>query len=339
MSRAFIVCIDGTWNSSAEESRFKSYPTNVERISRLLVNDGATQRVFYRPGVGTQGYIDRLIGGVWGSGTTRLICDGYRFICEHYQPGDRLSLFGFSRGAFQVRAIVGIIARIGVLRFGQLEYVPKAVSLARSPLWMDRAVVDAFSAAHCDKVPITFVGVWDTVIRYGPVLAPVRKTLELAQRMRFGLVDNTIPFWVGHFCHALALDERRAAFWPWRARKDRSSQQQVEELWFAGTHSDVGGGYADTGLSEIALQWMIERAQYAGLLFHKQTSVRENCDLAGVNPSRIGIWRFLRSQRRLVEESDHFHASVERRMRAGLYQPAARLPDSVLRRMTVNEPP
>jgi uncharacterized protein (DUF2235 family) len=340
MRRILIVCIDGTWNSSAEESRFKSYPTNVERISKLLINDGKTQRVVYRPGVGTRGYIDRLIGGVWGSGTTRLICDGYRFLCEHYQPDDELALFGFSRGAFAVRAIVGIIARIGVVRFDQLEYVPKAVYLARRPLWMGRA--DTFSAAHCYKeVVIAFVGVWDTVIRYGPVLAPVRKALELAQRMHFGLFDQKIPYRVRHFCHALALDERRGAFWPWRAINcgEVGAQQQVEELWFAGRHSDVGGGNADTGLSEIALQWMIERAQDFGLVFHKAPFVSENCDLAVVNPSQIGIWRLLRSRRRLVEDSDRLHASVIRRMRAGLYQPAARLPKSVLDSITADEQP
>jgi uncharacterized protein (DUF2235 family) len=335
MPRNLIVCIDGTWNSSAEESRFRSYPTNVERISKLLVNDGERQRVVYRPGVGTRGHIDRLIGGVWGAGTRRLICDGYRFLCEHYELGDRLALFGFSRGAFQVRAILGIIARIGVLRFDQLEYVPKAVSLAQRPLWMSRGSISAFSAAHCHRVDqITFVGVWDTVIRYGPFLRPVRKTLELARRTQFGLIDNRIPDRVLHLCHALALDECRGAFRPWRAI---GAKQQVEELWFAGTHSDVGGGYADTGLSEFPLQWMIERAQYCGLVFQRTPSVSENCDLAVVNPSRVGIWRFLRTQRRLVEDSDNLHASVKRRMRAGLYQPVARLPKSILDSITVDE--
>jgi uncharacterized protein (DUF2235 family) len=327
MSRLLIVCIDGTWNSSAEESRFKSYPTNVERISKLLISDGKKQLVIYRPGVGTRGYVDRVIGGVWGAGSTQLICDGYRFMCEHYEPGDRVALFGFSRGAFIVRSIVETIARVGILRHSELHYVGEAVLRARrirNPFSTRLARNQAFSEQHCVRPDqVTFVGVWDTVIRYGPILPPVRLILEWVRRIHFGLLDQRVPRLVRHFCHALALDESRAAFWPWRDAFEEYwlDEDLVEEMWFAGTHSDVGGGYSDSGLSAFPLQWMIERAKWVGLVFH---------DNEIPFPSRAGLWRFLRSRRRILEDSDRIHDSVERRMRNSSYRPVAKLPKSIL---------
>jgi uncharacterized protein (DUF2235 family) len=106
MPRNLVVCIDGTWNSNAEKSQFFSHPTNVERISKVLIDDGRKQRVIYRPGVGTQGIVDRVIGGVWGAGSTERICDGYRFLCESYEPGDRIALFGLDLTRFRGPVVV-----------------------------------------------------------------------------------------------------------------------------------------------------------------------------------------------------------------------------------------
>jgi uncharacterized protein (DUF2235 family) len=108
MSRCLIVCIDGTWSSSAEKSRYFFYPTSVERISQLLVNDSKRQQIDYLPGVGTGGLVDRVIGGIWGAGSNERIRSGYRFLCENYREGVRLAFFGFNRGAFTVRAIIGL---------------------------------------------------------------------------------------------------------------------------------------------------------------------------------------------------------------------------------------
>lgn len=335
MPRRLIVCIDGTWNSSAEKSRQFSYPTNVWRISQLLLNDGQTQRVIYVPGVGTQGFADRVIGGVWGEGTTQRICDGYRFLCEGYEAGDQISLFGFSRGAFAARSIIGLLINLGVLRSDQLHYVREALALYRRDHRREEA--QAFAETHCHEVKpeITFVGVWDTVVRFGPLLAPLQDLLVSVLKERFGLYDHQIPHTVKHFCHALALDERRAAFWPWRAERLKGSpRDQVEETWFAGVHSDVGGGYPDTRLADFPLRWICERAAAAGLVFHHMPTVSDDSYLARPHRSRRGLWRVLPSRRRIVQESDCLHDSVERKMRSTSYRPAARLPKQLLTRLT-----
>ncbi len=310
MPRVLVVCIDGTWNTGEETSRFKSVPSNVERITKHLVNDGKSQLVIYRPGVGTQGYLDRIRGGVWGAGATAQIYDGYRFLANSYQPGDRLALFGFSRGAFAVRSILTVLARVGLLRPDSLDQIPEAIRLARRPpRWggMYESFHD-FSEAHCRKesewLVIEFVGVWDTVIRYGPVLRPVNAAFELIRRQHFGLFDHRIPKNVRSMCHAIALDESRAAFIPWRFE---ASREGLEEVWFAGSHSDVGGGYEKAGLSQISLSWIAERAAQTGVLFDTMPAVEEDSYLAEINPSQSGYWRVLPSLARTVQEADRLH--------------------------------
>src|ERR1700716_1063543 len=106
MSRYLILCIDGTWNAAREGEPSDTQRTNVARIYDLLSNDGERQSVKYIPGIGTRGLLDRISGGVWGGGITNRKQVGYDFLCRNYRPGDRIGLFGFSRGAFAVRAIV-----------------------------------------------------------------------------------------------------------------------------------------------------------------------------------------------------------------------------------------
>lgn len=337
MARCLIVCIDGTWNSSAEKPNPFSQPTNVARISELLINDGKRQLVIYRPGVGTSGFVDQFIGGVWGAGSTERICDGYRFLCKNYKPGDRLAFFGFSRGAFAVRSIIGVLTKVGVLRSDQLHLVRKAVSLYREPYWNNHLKLHSFAKRYCHEwnPTIMFVGLWDTVIRYGPVLAPFRGILKFALKRPFGLFDQTIPAKVRHFCHALALDECRSAFWPWRVSNEKLAPEQVlEEMWFAGSHTDVGGGYSDSRSAEFPLRWIAEHAANAGLEFHQRPIVSKDSHLAPLNPSRVSFWRILPSRRRIVQGSDRLHNSVKLRAQTASYRPIARLPKSILCHLT-----
>jgi len=339
MTRRLVVCIDGTWNSSAEKSYFFAHPTNVHRISELLLDDGKSQRVIYVPGVGTRGLADRVMGGVWGTGCIERVCSGYSFLCKGYEEGDQIALFGFSRGAFAARSIVGVIQNLGVLHSDQLHNVVKAVSLYRRAL-MGRSRYEKISAfketrCHEEKPVIAFVGVWDTVIRYGPLLTPLGLLLEKTLQQHLGLFDHRIPLNVRHFCHALALDEHRSAFWPWRAEKQNTAPpDQVEEMWFSGSHSDIGGGYVDSRLAEFPLRWMCERAAAAGLKFNHMPSVGASSHLAPLNPSRIGIWRTLPSRRRTVEDCDCLHDSAKRRIQSSSYRPKARLSAEMLSRLT-----
>jgi uncharacterized protein (DUF2235 family) len=349
MYRLLIVCIDGTWNSNEERYRTFSKPTNVQRISRLLEDndDGyvgrkgfVPQRVLYRPGVGTQGFVDRVVGGVWGTGSIFRVCDGYRFLCENYMPGDEIAFFGFSRGAFAVRSIIGVLTNLGVLRADRAHFAPEAVSLTYRERSENHSAdwkrLFAFAKEHChaETPNVRFVGLWDTVIRYGPLMPPFKWLLRSATKRHFGLFDHQAPPCVKKVCHALALDERRAAFWPWRFEKRLFEKdldvwyQTIEEVWFAGAHSDVGGGYEDSRAAEIPLTWMIERAERRGLRFRlpPPPAFNHDCSAPLHDESQFWPWRFLPSRQRLVLASDQIHESVRARTSLLGYQPAAKMP-------------
>lgn len=330
--RQLVVCIDGTWNSPAEETRFFSAPTNVRRISELLINDDA-QRVFYLRGVGTDSFTDRIIGGGWGSGTERRIRDGYRTLCEHWRPRDKIALVGFSRGAFAARWITGVMANVGILRPGALDLVEQAISIGTRPAFArNEKEIREFVDKHCypdqGRPLVDFVGVFDTVVRYGPFLAPLRMIAQGVTRRHIGLRDHIAPRIVSRIAHALALDECRVAFPPWRFGPERPNGpgQIIEEVWFAGSHSDVGGGYVDSESSEIPLRWMAERADEAGLRFKEMPRVGENSYRAPLHPSRTGFWRLFPPLKRVIHESDCIHPSAKMRMKAIGYQPIAQLP-------------
>ncbi|MBR0734146.1 DUF2235 domain-containing protein [Bradyrhizobium japonicum] len=326
MARRLILCIDGTWNSRAEETRFFVHPTNVQRISELLVNDGKQQLVFYLRGVGTDSLVDRFVGGVWGAGIHGRVRDGYRILCENYREGDQIALIGFSRGAFAVRQITGVMALIGLLKADRLNLFDRAFSLGmrRFARSIDNEE-SLFVSTNCHRpVPIRFLGVFDTVIRYGPFLALPRMILERAMGRHIGFHDHVAPWFVVQIAHALALDECRINFEPWRYLQSEDWRQRVEERWFAGHHSDVGGGCADSRAAEISLRWMAECAQEAGLMFTEMPHVGDRSHCAPLNPSRIGAWRLMPFRRRVVEISDSIHPSVELRTNATGYRPFAR---------------
>lgn len=325
MRRNLIVCIDGTWNTKKEESESFSHSTNVARVSELLINDDERQLVFYLPGVGTHGFIDHMIGGIYGSGVSARIKDAYLFLCKNYQEGDRIALFGFSRGAFAVRSVVGVIAIAGLLHTNHLDQLDRAVAVYRNPLkrWAKDYV--SFREVYSRYATIDFIGVWDTVARYGPLLAPIRRILEPLMKRRFGLFDHNVSECVHYAYHALALDEVRGAFRPHRWSVDLSPfGQVVEEIWFSGSHSDVGGGNRNALAAEPSLEWMVMRAAQAGLLFHSIPKAPEESHLVPLDDSRSGLWKFLPFARRIVEEGDVLHESVFRRMEASSYSPKAR---------------
>jgi uncharacterized protein (DUF2235 family) len=224
------------------------------------------------------------------------------------------------------------MARVGVLRADQLDYVEQAVSLWQRPFYGflqndKKEMFESFTRDHCyhpGKVGVEFIGVFDTVLRYGPLLAPLRLLLRAAVKRHFGLIDHRAPLFVKSIAHALALDECRAAFALWRY--ESHVYQHIEEVWFAGSHSDVGGGNADSRSAELSLQWMAERAANAGLVFDKFPSAGRCSHCAPLHPSRVGHWRFLPCQRRVVQASDRIHRSVSMRALATGYRPMAILP-------------
>jgi uncharacterized protein (DUF2235 family) len=243
----------------------------------------------YINGVGNSAFkLNRAMGGALGFGLIERIARGYTFISRNYQPGDSIYIVGFSRGAYTARALAGLIAAKGVLatKFQQgdaasYDMAQRAWYSYRSGITYDKYthrlqnLLTAFTSLKnyilsatiqegdfIKGVPVKVVGVWDTVgslgipdFEFGDKRAEVKDAfsfadLDLSPKVQFGL-------------HAIALDEARMLFTPtlWNARSG------IQQAIFPGAHSDVGGGYAEHGLSDGALQWMIQQLQHYGALF------------------------------------------------------------------------
>lgn len=262
MPKRLIICSDGTWNKP------EGGPvTNVVKLARSIRPvdpEGTMQVVFYDWGVGTGGGGDKILGGAFGKGIDRNIQDAYRFLVHNYAAGDDFFFFGFSRGAYTVRSLVGLIRNCGLLKKIHSHRIPDAYALYRSPDRPDSPKARRFRERCSRQVKVSFLGVWDTV---GALGIPLRLFGRRNQE-KYGFHDTKISSIVLNAYHALAIDEKRKPFRPtiWKTKKGRKNSAQV---WFAGVHSDVGGGYADAGLSDKALLWMAEKAERCGLALNR----------------------------------------------------------------------
>lgn len=267
MPKSIVVCCDGTWNTPDQHS-----PTNVTKIALAVAptdDDRREQRMFYHRGVGTSRW-ERIRGGMFGVGLSRDVRDCYRFLVQNYEPGDRLFFFGFSRGAFTARSTAGFVRNCGILRRSEAGRVDEAYALYRSraDATHPRGVgATLFRQSFSHETRIHFIGVWDTVGALGVPLNGFR-LINLFNR-RFQFHDTNLSTTVDAAYQALAIDERRGPFRPtlWTPQADAPKKQAVEQVWFSGVHCDVGGGNPNHGLSDIALLWMVHRAQRRGLRF------------------------------------------------------------------------
>ena len=257
MPKNIVICCDGTNN------QLETPPTNVLRLYGALPYAPGFQPAYYDPGVGTVAWprgmgpvrkrLSLTFGSAFGWGFTRNLEEAYRFLMLNYQREDCIFLFGFSRGAFTVRALAGMLRMFGLLRPDQenlLPYVSRAYKAANFD------VAKRVLRVSQRNVYVDFLGLWDTVSSLG--FSYRRKALPYTANNRKVHVIR----------QALAIDERRAYFRQNRWGRKYEKQQDVKEVWFAGVHSDVGGGYPeeDNTLSMIPLQWMIEEARREGLL-------------------------------------------------------------------------
>ena len=329
--KRLIICCDGTWNWPNQ----KGNPTNVVKMVRAirLADDfGVPQIVFYDTGVGTGNLLDRIAGGLFGVGLADNVKQAYGFVVDNYQPGDELFLFGFSRGAHTVRSLGGLIGLIGLIPKQHMDEFPQAWAYYRTPPQartetQRREFLARFPEdAQPRKTRIDFIGVWDTVGTMGIPMGPLRMIGQ--RRYRFhntNLGDN-----VARAFQALALDEHRRAFAPaiWKREaglKERLKgygieQQILEQTWFVGAHSNVGGGYPDTGLSDQAFGWMARRAMRYGLALDKKyvEQTQENSCYFLVN-SRTAKWRLSPAKLRTVcqtDESERIHYTAVDRLNA-----------------------
>lgn len=259
--RHLVVCCDGTWNTPDQQQRGLPAPTNVARIHHAVANRD-DQLQYYHPGVGTgPGLLEHLQGGLVGKGLSENIKSAYGWLARTYEPGDAIHLFGFSRGAFTVRSLGGMIARCGLpaeLRTAD----PTRFWAAVDELFEHR--YRARTGTPAEPVRIEFLGVWDTVGSLGipDWLGPLKLFGDrVAPLPHFH--DTKLGGHVKHARQALALDEMRGPFAPtlWSNVDQVPPGHTVEQVWFPGDHSDVGGGHDRTGLSDGALRWMIDEAR------------------------------------------------------------------------------
>jgi uncharacterized protein (DUF2235 family) len=303
-ARNLIVCCDGTgnvWKPGPGKTNVVKLVECLVRDPRrqLYYYDpgvGTPDGYVTEAGQGWRAIMQRVGGLIWGDGVWANVAGAYSFIVHNYRPGDRIFFFGFSRGAFTARAAASLVDMFGVLRVEHENLVPTLLRVYRSkpksradaraessvqarlraasaldaggkpveppPAGATRRDVGdslrrAFS--HDERTPIHFVGVWDTVESVG------LNQLALGSRITS---EPTVKPGYRHVRHALALDELR---WPYEPRlyidpQFKGSERTFKQVWFAGAHSDVGGGYARPGVANAPLHWMLREASLHGLL-------------------------------------------------------------------------
>ncbi|MFC1518267.1 DUF2235 domain-containing protein [Pseudomonadota bacterium] len=327
MKKRIVICADGTWNRPEKDLK-KDFPTNVLRIARgikPIADDGVAQQVFYDWGVGS--YYDSVSGGITGSGVQKNIMDCYRYIVQNYHEGDEIYLFGFSRGAYTVRSLCGLINNCGILKRPDANQIQAAFEHYKSkskPYKPDGAKSIAFREQYSyPSRQVKFVGVWDTV---GAMGIPFSFLGLFEDKDEF--YDTKLGRNVSVARHALAIDEVRDDFRPtiWQPR----SNMNIQQVWFAGVHSNIGGSYKpdddQSCLSDIALKWMMQQASEFDLAFetHLHDSLRPN-PMATKHKSKKHVYRIRGEYHRPLtycEKPIWIHQSVKQRWDADMkYRP------------------
>lgn len=313
-----VICSDGTGNEYGQNI------TNVVETYKLALKTD-NQIVYYDPGVGTGGYhydegtgiLKAAYDAGTGTGVHKNVEQAYKYLMEVYEEGDKIFLFGFSRGAFTVRSLAGMLYNIGLLpadHDNQLEYASK--------YYLDKDyhhLAEGFKKDFCRPCPVHFIGVWDTV-----------DSTILHEGAQF--TDTKLNPEVTYAYHAVSIDEKREKFpeclWD---ENNLTSEQTMEQVWFAGVHSNVGGWYTSRDLSSIALCWMLSRAkadevglQIDDVLFKER--LKENKPAGKIHKSREKLWKIFSARNRVIPKKANIHKSVLERINADIgYDP--KLPD------------
>ncbi|MDN5000678.1 DUF2235 domain-containing protein [Bradyrhizobium sp. GCM10027634] len=394
-----VICCDGTGNEISENI------SNVLKLYRCLRKTEKTQprqMVFYDPGVGTvtepstwnrwKSNIKLVLGLATGYGLDDNVLAAYCFLVEHYAPGDKIYLFGFSRGAYTVRVLAGLIQKVGLISPEQANLAGSGLVAYKQYSGLGRGndiedlkdggfdedgpvpkdifdLAAQFARITSSRWPtIHFIGVWDTV---ASVIVPRRDRffyVPSLEELAFTLRNPSVQI----FRQAIAIDERRCMFrlkeyeepqeyWSNRFVPDHKKEaQDILQVWFAGVHCDVGGGYpeVESAESKYPLIWMIEEATKAGLNFNPSTVKqlawgvqRKNSPFKYVEPAYTGkagrlhdsmnaLWRVLE----FLPKSAKYKEWPDRKVVAGFYIPdceprvipeGAHVHESVLKRMAV----
>jgi uncharacterized protein (DUF2235 family) len=317
MSKRIAIFMDGTWNDRDDQTNVFRAKENVAPFAA----DGVVQLALYEPGVGTK-WSERLRGGIFGFGLDRNVANAYRLLLQNHAEGDEIFLFGFSRGAFTARSLAGMVIKCGLARSSdeatvrrlwdhyrnaetrRLQEIAHSLKHPEDPDSRPPDADESWLLASSRQIRIKFIGVWDTV---GSLGIPFGNIPGLSRRdFQF---HNTRPsVYVEHGYHAVAIDEQRKDFAPtlWEyfaPRADDSGRPSkphpgIEQRWFTGAHSNVGGGIAGSSMSQVALDWMMRCAARHGLAAKAPVRLDGGEALGPVDPSfrkfAFGLYRLLR---------------------------------------------
>ncbi len=259
MAKNIVICFDGTGNE------FGPTNSNVVKLFQVIRREPGVQVGYYDPGVGTiaapeaisrfMKWLTWKLGLAFGFGLKRNISEAYAYLMDQFEPGDRVFLFGFSRGAYSARTLAAMLHKVGLLERGADNQIPYAFRMFCQRT--NFALAAGFKRTFARDCPVHFVGVWDTVSTVGWVYNPV-----------------TFPYTAQNpsiqvFRHAISIDERRTHF---RTNLFRPAVgQDCKQVWFSGVHADVGGGYPEneSGMAKLTLQWLAREAEGHGLLIDR----------------------------------------------------------------------
>lgn len=347
MSKNIIICLDGTGNHFNHES------SNIVTLTRVLIKSSNKQMVYYDPGVGTLSdpnfhtplfkAISIYAGLAFGRGIINNVEKAYLFLMETYKDGDKIFIFGFSRGAYTARVLAGLIHGCGLLDKSHKNLLPHALNIYKKTK-LDFEILNKFKKTFSRKCQVELLGLWDTVSSigwfYNPRFFPFTTNNQSVRAVR----------------HALSIDEKRILFRPLFWGNKFLNQQDVKECWFPGMHSDIGGGYLEneSGLSKLSLKWMIQeiRSNKFNVLVdddkYKKYVLGKDCNNVYCAPNihspmhetLTGVWLILQylpvktwnnekkkkqfmfvKQYRNIEKGALIHKSAVERFQSGYYHP------------------
>ena len=269
MPKNIVVFSDGTGQEGG-----KGHNTNVYRLFNMIVDRSPEQIGFYDRGLGTG--MRKITGNIAGMGISKNIQECYRFIFDNFEAKDRIYLFGFSRGAATVRSLSGFIHLFGILPKSRPELIKQAYKIykTRNIERRNEKAEDFLSRHHTMWAHVDFLGVWDTVAALGVPNKTIGVLLDRLPFARHRFHNFELSECVKHARHALAIDDERRTFHPLLWDEKIGPEQTMKQVWFPGMHTDVGGGYPDRGLADIALEWMIAEATAHGMLIYEKHKVK-----------------------------------------------------------------
>lgn len=314
MGKNIVVFSDGTGQEGG-----KGTNTNVYKSFNMVLDRSPEQVAFYDRGLGT-GW-RKFTGNLAGRGISQNICECYQFIFENYVAGDEIFLFGFSRGATTVRSLSGLIHHFGMLPKSRPELIEQAYKIYGIGDGGKRrdAARDFVAHHHTMWCKIKFLGVWDTVAALGVPIKGIDVIIDKIPGLGHRFHDLRLSESVENAYHALAIDDERKTFRPELWDSQLAEGQTMKQVWFCGMHTDVGGGYPDQELSDIALEWMIQMAEKHGLRIFPRHKIKMSGNADGMmHDSRGGAFtKFYRRKIRSWPTKTHgnpcIHESVQKR--------------------------